>query len=64
MTKSWKTTSAGILAIVGGVLRIVFALKSGQVTEEAVLSSTSAILVGIGLIFAKDSDVTGGTVQQ
>lgn len=62
--KNWKTTSAGILAIVGGIVRFYFAVKAGNITEEAVLTATTAILTGIGLISAKDNNVTGGSVQQ
>ena len=56
--KSWKTSSAGILAIIGGAVRLYFAIKSGQFTEEAVTTSATAILTGLGLLFARDNDVT------
>jgi hypothetical protein len=62
--KNWKTTSAGILAIVGGIVRLYFAVKAGNVSEESVITTVTAILTGIGLILAKDSNVTGGTIQQ
>lgn len=61
---NWKTTAAGISAIVGGLVRAYFAYQSGQINEEAVMTTATAILTGIGLILAKDSDVTGGTKQQ
>jgi len=64
MFKNWKTTSAGIAAIVGGITRLIFAIKAGEITEEAIATTTTSILLGLGLIFAKDSNVTGGTVQQ
>ena len=64
MKKSWKTTSAGLLMIVGGATRLMFAIKSGNFTEEAIMSSSTLIVGGIGLVFAKDSNVTGGNVQQ
>lgn len=62
--KNWKTTSVGITAIVGGVVRLIFAIKNHEFTEEAITTSVGGILGGIGLIFAKDSNVTGGTTQQ
>ena len=62
--KNWKTSSAGIVMIVGGVVRFYFAVKSGNFSEEAIMTSVTAILGGIGLLFAKDSNVTGGSVQQ
>jgi hypothetical protein len=62
--KSWKTTSTGIVMIAGGITRLLFAIKSGNYTEEAIMTTITAVLTGIGLIFAKDSNVTGGDVQQ
>lgn len=62
--KSWKTTTAGILSIIGGLTRLGFAIKSGNFSEEAIMTSATAILTGLGLMFAKDSNVTGGSVQQ
>jgi hypothetical protein len=61
---NWKTTSLGILAILGGIVRFIFALKSGEFTEESVMTTLTTIFGGIGLILAKDSNVTGGTVKQ
>jgi phosphotransferase system glucose/maltose/N-acetylglucosamine-specific IIC component len=57
--KSWKTTSAGIVAIVGAITGLYFAFKSGTLNQSVITTAISAILVGIGLIFAKDSNVTG-----
>ena len=62
--KNWKTTMAGILAISGGLTRFAFALKSGAIDPEAITTTMTSILTGIGLIFAKDFDVTGGSVSQ
>lgn len=61
---SWKTTSAGVLAIVGGITRLVFAIKAGNVTEEAISTAATAILAGLGLIFARDNNVTSEDVQR
>ena len=60
---SWKTTVTGILTIVVaiGSAAITF-LKSGTLPDFGILAS--AITAGIGLITAKDSNVTGGTVQK
>ncbi|WP_445454116.1 hypothetical protein [Flavobacterium sp. 25HG05S-40] len=59
MKKSWKTTSTGVLLIIGGVVRFYFAVKAGNFTEEAITTCATSILGGIGLLFAKDQDVTG-----
>jgi hypothetical protein len=55
MFKSWKTSLAGLIALLGGVLTIVQGNVTGGVT---------AIVAGIGLFAAKDKNVTGGTTQQ
>lgn len=49
MFKSWKTTLAGISAILGGIVLIVV---EGKVSEGA-----AAIIAGIGLLFAQDIGV-------
>ena len=60
---SWKTTSAGILTIAGGLTRLVFAIKAGNVTEEAVMTTLTAVIGGVGLIFARDNDKTSEQVK-
>lgn len=55
-TGSWKTTSAGLLAILGGLVRAAFALKAGNLTEEAVMTAFTAIVTGLGLLVARDND--------
>jgi hypothetical protein len=59
--KSWKTTSTGILAIVGSVIGGYFAYKAGNLNEGTIMALATSFLTGIGLLFSKDSDVTGGT---
>lgn len=48
MFKNWKTTLAGLGAIISGVALIV----KGNIAE-----GVTGIITGIGLISAKDSDV-------
>lgn len=55
MMKSWKTTVAGLATIAMGVVLIAI----GQVAP-----GLACIPVGLGLIAAKDSNVTGGTTEQ
>lgn len=57
--KNWKTTSAGIIMIVGGLVRLGFAFKSENFTEEAIMTSVTAVTAGVGFLLAKDNDVTG-----
>jgi hypothetical protein len=58
--KNWKTTTAGILAALAQIA--VPLLSSGVgLTWKTVVP---AVLTGAVGILAKDSNVTGGTVQQ
>lgn len=51
---NWKTTSAGVLAIIGGLTRLAFAIRNKDLTEESIATVSTGILGGIGLIFARD----------
>jgi hypothetical protein len=59
--KNWKTTSTGITMIVAGIVGFYFAYKNGQLNEGSVMGSLGSITGGIGLLAAKDFNVTGGT---
>ena len=50
--KNWKTNSAGILSITGGV--VLYLDDNTKVVE-----SLSLVLTGLGFIFAKDFDKPG-----
>lgn len=56
--KNWKTTAAGVL-----VAFLALATYFGWLTEEQGMSITS-VLTALGLIAAKDNNVTGGDVKQ
>ena len=56
MFKNWKTTSAGLTLIIGAVVTIVYSAKAGAVTQEVLMGAVAAVLGGVGLLFAKDSD--------
>jgi len=49
--KNWKTTSAGVLSIAGGILLYV-----NEPTK--VIESLTMLLAGVGLIFATDPKLT------
>lgn len=55
--KNWKTTSAGITSILGSVGIFIF---SAPLTLNLFTTAVGGIVVGLGLLFAKDGDVTGG----
>ena len=62
--KSWKTTVAGVILIVNAIITVVSALIQDP---PAVIDWNTVILniiAGIGLIVAKDTQVTGGTIPQ
>lgn len=58
---SWKTTSAGIIMIIAAMFGLYTAYKSNTLNETTLTAGVGGILGGIGLIFAKDGNVTGGT---
>jgi hypothetical protein len=55
--RNWKTTAAGVASI----LSIVVKLLQGGGLEQ---SDIVAAVAGVGFLFAKDGDVTGGTRRQ
>ncbi|CAB4173241.1 hypothetical protein UFOVP942_41 [uncultured Caudovirales phage] len=58
--KSWKTTGAGIAAILVAVGAALTAFTDGDpATIPDFASLLAACLAGIGLIFAKDNKVKG-----
>ncbi len=54
---NWKTTSGGILMIAGGVYLYIH-------DNTKFMEGLTAVLGGIGLLFAKDGNVTGGSTPQ
>lgn len=60
--KNWKTTVSGIIAIVIALAGAAQALISGGAVDWTAV--ISAIIAGVGLISAKDNNVTGGTVNR
>ena len=60
---NWKTTVTGVLTIVVALGSAALGFfKTGTIPDLGAL--VAAVTAGIGLITAKDSNVTGGTVQQ
>jgi len=58
--RSWRTTLAGIVAILGTVLPIVGkVVNGGTVDIEDVGRAIAGVSAGVGLIKAKDKLVTG-----
>ncbi len=59
MNVNWKTTVAGLAAILVSIIPQIIPILPPQYAAVA-----SGVLAGLGLLFAKDSNVTGGTVRQ
>jgi hypothetical protein len=55
LLNNWKTTSAGITAIVTAAVHLAFAIHSRALTETDCTASIIAIVTGIGLMAAGDS---------
>jgi len=59
---NWKTTLAGVSAIFAAIGSLF--TSTGAIDLSHLSTILPAILAGFGLIFAKDSNVTGGTTSQ
>jgi hypothetical protein len=59
--KSWKTTLGGVLLLFTGAMTTYQETWQVAIKDERV---QTAVIVGIALMFAKDSNVHGGTVGQ
>lgn len=63
MKGSWKTTAAGIAAIVVAVASCVQALFDGNPdTVPNYEVAIAAVISGLGLLFARDNDKSSETV--
>lgn len=62
MTLPGKTTTAGIGAILTGLLALVHCYSGGHLDWMCFLAGLSAIFSGGGLVAAKNATDTGGTV--
>jgi hypothetical protein len=64
MSNPW-TSSTGALALIGAVFGIIHAVSTGTAPDSAELQMIFfGIVSGIGLIKAKDWNVTGGSIPQ
>jgi hypothetical protein len=65
MLKNWQTSGAGIGTLLAAVASIVSSVSQGHVPDGAQVSILMmGIATGIGLLRAKDQNVTGGSVAQ
>ena len=62
--KNWKTGLSGAALILGALADLATQAASGAWDGNRLLADLTAFGSGLGLIFAKDGNVTGGSVQQ
>ena len=62
MAKSWKTTACGVLSLVVIGIGVAKSILSGVAVDWGTI--VPAFMAGMTGLFAKDSNVTGGTVTQ
>jgi len=53
---NWKTSSAGVMMICTGIVKLVFAIKHGTADEMLWGSFIATVLGGIGLLAAGDAN--------
>jgi hypothetical protein len=63
LAANWKTTAGGALTLLLGVLSLLGVKVAGAAPIDPQVALTM-ITGGFGLLFAKDSNVTGGTTPQ
>lgn len=56
LSGSWKTTGAGISAILIALVHVGFCIASHNLTETDIVGALAAISSGIGLLSARDND--------
>jgi hypothetical protein len=59
MLINWKTTAGGVVATLAALVDVAQQLLSGHIDGGRITTDFAAISAGIGLIFAKDKNVTG-----
>lgn len=60
---NWKTTSAGVGMILTGLTGLLHQVNP-EVPGPDLSTSLMSIVAGLGLLFAKDGNVTGGSTPQ
>jgi hypothetical protein len=56
---NWKTTAGGVIAVIAALADIATQLLSGHIDGSRITTDFAAVSAGVGLIFAKDKNVTG-----
>jgi len=62
--KSWKTTLAGLATLATSIQSIVVAYSDNDISTMPDWNiQITNIIIGIGLLFAKDFNVSGSTIE-
>jgi len=61
---NWKTTAAGVGAILGAAASLITMVSKGQLDGTLLTTDLGIISAGLAGLFAKDHNVTGGSVRQ
>ena len=64
MGANWKTSAAGVGAILGAAASLFTMFSKGTVDGAMLVTDLGIISAGITGLFAKDHNVTGGDVRQ
>jgi hypothetical protein len=62
MLTNWKTTSAGVMMILTAILSFLGVKVPGMTVDPS--TAGPLLIAGLGLLFSKDGNVTGGTTPQ
>jgi hypothetical protein len=61
---NWKTSLAGVTAILGAIGLITKMLSTGAFDVNTITLAFGQIVAGVGILVSKDANVTGGTTVQ
>jgi hypothetical protein len=64
LIKNWKTGLSGAALILTALADLATQAASGAWDGNRLIADLTALGSGLGLIFAKDANVTGGSVKQ
>ena len=55
LLQNWKTSSTGVIMVAGAIIHLAFQIHAKTANENSWTLAVSAIVGGIGLIFAGDA---------
>lgn len=61
---NWRTSSAGLIVILTGLVHLLFAFKNKSFTETDTITTLTTIVTGIGLVVSRDSKASDKAIQQ